>query len=42
METVITYLTVSGFYDGILELTKRGLTFNADPSRLQITLTGGY
>lgn len=38
----IQYHSTADFYDGILELTKRGLTFDANLASLSITLTGGY
>ena len=40
--TKLIYNTEQGFYDGLLALTERGLTFTADPNTLTITLTGGY
>ena len=39
---IIHYCTSDSFYDGILELTKRGLHFEANHDNLTITLTGGY
>jgi hypothetical protein len=38
----ITYTTTEDFYNGILELLKRGITFDADASQLKVTLTGGF
>jgi len=38
----IKYSTKEDFYNGILELTSRGLTFEAKYETLTITLTGGY
>lgn len=42
MNNTITYANAEMFYDGIYELTKRGMTFKADADLLTITLTGGY
>lgn len=38
----ITCATDKQFYDSILELVQRGLTFEANADRLTIKLTGGY
>ena len=40
----ITYYSSIDFYDAILELTKRGLTFSATcgDNKYVIELTGGY
>jgi hypothetical protein len=38
----IYYRDEKEFYDGILELVKRGLTFEAHANKLMITLRGGY
>ena len=42
MTTKLRYNEASEFYDGILHLTMRGLTFEADPTSLTITLLGGF
>ena len=39
---VIKYEHQKDFYDGILELTIRGLTFELDFNCLEIYLTRGY
>lgn len=39
---VICYTADESFYEGIYELVKRGLTFEADAQDLSIKLTGGY
>lgn len=38
----IEYCSDEAFYDGILEMVKRGLEFKACYCKLTITLTGGY
>lgn len=38
----IQYASVDEFYEGIEELIKRGLTFEAQARDLTIRLTGGY
>ena len=38
----ITYANTEEFYDGILHLVKRGLTFTAYDQSLKIVLEGGY
>ena len=38
----LSYLTEESFYDGIAELVKRGLTFEAQVHCLAIVLTGGF
>lgn len=38
----ITCATDEQFYDAILGLVQRGLTFEANADRLTIKLTGGY
>lgn len=38
----IKFVDEKTFYDGIFELVKRGLQFDADHTYLKITLTGGY
>lgn len=42
MKNTIRYETKEDFYNGIQELTARGLTFDADFIQMTITLTGGY
>ncbi len=39
---LITYDNEESFYDGISEMVKRGLTFEADAQDLHIILTGGF
>ena len=39
---MITYNTESAFYNGIYALVEKGLTFEANGSKLTITITGGY
>lgn len=41
-EARLDYTSIDSFYDGILKLTERGLTFRANPENLTIWLTGGY
>ena len=38
----IQYNSQDEFYDGIEELTKRGLLFEANARDLTVRLTGGY
>lgn len=38
----ITYENIDDFYAGIYNLVTKGLMFEADGSKLTITLTGGY
>ena len=38
----IQYSSADEFYEGIEEMVKRGLTFEAHARDLVITLTGGY
>jgi len=38
----ITYSNNVDFYDGVLALVQRGITFNADHENLVIILTGGF
>lgn len=38
----IRYSTESGFYRGIAECVKNGLTFDADGDKFIIKLLGGY
>jgi hypothetical protein len=38
----VFYNDSAEFYNGILELVKRGLTFKACAATLTITLLGGY
>ena len=38
----IYYKTIESFYEGIYQLTVKGLGFEADVDRLIIELTGGY
>ena len=38
----IEYTSTAAFYEGIYQLTIKGLTFKADGDRLLITLLGGY
>lgn len=39
---LIIYTSADGFYDGILQLVQRGLTFKANADKLTIELQGGY
>jgi len=38
----IYYKTTEQFYEGIYQLTVKGLTFEADADTLTITVLGGY
>lgn len=38
----IAYRSEQAFYDGLVELMKRGACYEADHHSLTITLTGGY
>ena len=38
----ITYESEKAFYDGIYEMVKRSVMFNADHDNLTIHLTGGF
>ena len=42
MQNTITFNTEHDYFDALLELTKRGLTFTSNGSNYTITLTGGY
>ena len=39
---IIKYVDEIEFYNGIHELVKRGIQFEADFSKLEIKLTGGF
>lgn len=38
----IIYRSEQAFYDGVMELLKRGICYTANHDALIITLTGGY
>lgn len=38
----ITYSSEQEFYDGLVELMKRGACYTANHHSLTVTLTGGY